>query len=144
MIAIGSDHAGLRLKQAAIQHLEERGFEIQDHGTRDSSSCDYPDYALSVGRAVVAAEAERGLLICGTGTGMAIAANKLAGVRAAMCCSELQARMARSHNDANVLCLGERLQGEGLALAIVDAFFDSEFEGGRHALRVAKITEAEG
>lgn len=143
MIAIGSDHAGFQLKQAVAAHLEERGFEVQDVGTHEQRACDYPDIARTLGEQVARGEVEHGVLVCGTGTGMAIAANKIAGVRAAMCSSELQARLARSHNDANVLCLGQRLQGVALALAIVDAFVDESFAGERHGRRVEMISELE-
>ncbi|MFH1809787.1 MAG: ribose 5-phosphate isomerase B [Pseudomonadota bacterium] len=143
MIALGSDHAGLQLKRSVVQHLETRGFEVADLGTHDAQSCDYPDLAKAVGERVARGAADLGVLVCGTGTGMAIAANKVPGVRAAMCCSELQARLARGHNDANVLCLGQRLQGEALAQAIVDAFVDTAFEGERHGRRVRLISDME-
>ena len=139
MIALGSDHAGLPLKKVIKDFLEEQGDEIKDLGTHDSSSCDYPDFAFAVAEEVSSGRADSGVLVCGTGTGMAIAANKVKGVRAAMCASELQARLAREHNDANVLALGARLQGDDLALAILQAFMQGEFAGDRHARRVQKI-----
>lgn len=141
MIALGSDHAGLPLKKVIKNFLDERGMEVEDFGTHDSKSCDYPDFAFAVGDAVSSGHADVGVLVCGTGTGMAIAANKVHGVRAAMCSSELQARLAREHNDANVLTLGARLQGDELALAILMAFLDGEYVGDRHARRVQKIDD---
>ena len=139
MIALGSDHAGLPLKKIIRGYLDERGVEVEDVGTHDSESCDYPDFAFVVAEAVSSGRADSGVLVCGTGTGMAIAANKVSGARAAMCSSEIQARLAREHNDANILALGARLQGDDLALAILQAFMDGDFAGGRHARRVQKI-----
>ncbi len=138
-IAAGSDHAGLALKRLLVERLRAAGHEVDDLGTHDTASCDYPDYAEAVARAVAGGGYERGLLVCGTGQGMAMAANRVAGVRAAVCADTFSARATRSHNDANVLCLGERVVGPGLAGDIVDAFVESAFEGGRHANRVAKI-----
>jgi ribose 5-phosphate isomerase B len=143
-IATGSDHAGLGLKAVLAAHLRALGHEVEDLGTHDGASCDYPDFAAAVGRAVVAGRADWGLLVCGTGVGMAIAANKIAGVRAAVVSDTFSARATRRHNDANVLCLGERVVGAGLAQDIVDAWLQGQFEGGRHAGRVAKITALEG
>jgi len=143
LIVIGSDHAGLALKARVRAYLEQQGEELQDVGVYEARSCDYPDYALAVARAVAGGAAERGVLVCGSGAGMAITANKVAGVRAVMCMTELQARLARAHNDVNVLCLGERLQGEALALAVVEQFLRTPFEGGRHAARLGKISAAE-
>ena len=144
MIALGCDHAGVQLKGAIAELLAERGLEHRDYGTFDEASCDYPDYAEKVGRAVVAGEAERGILVCGTGVGISIAANKIAGVRAALCADTFTARMSREHNDANVLCLGARVVGVGLALDIVAAWLDARFEGGRHQRRIDKIHALEG
>ena len=138
-LALGADHAGVNLKAAVATHLRGLGHDVTDHGAFDTSSVDYPDYAKKVGEAVRAGQADLGICICGSGTGIAIAANKLHGIRAANCMTELHARMARQHNDANVLCLGERFVGVGLALAIVEAFLSASFEGGRHAKRVEKI-----
>lgn len=143
MWAIGSDHGGFELKQAVMKHLEERGIEYRDYGTYTPESCDYPDYGAAVGRAVVSGECERGIVICGTGIGISMAANKIDGVRCALCGDCFSAEMARAHNDANVLALGARTLGEGLALKIVDTFLDGEFQGGRHARRVAKIMALE-
>ncbi|MEQ1566857.1 MAG: ribose 5-phosphate isomerase B [Myxococcota bacterium] len=138
-IVVGSDHAGLELKAAVTEHLRARGHEVEDLGTHERASCDYPDYAQKVARAVVEGEAERGVLVCGTGQGMAIAANKVAGCRAACVGDTFSARMVAAHNDARVLCLGQRVTGGGLALDIVDAWLGTAFEGGRHAARVHKI-----
>jgi len=138
-IAIGSDHAGLHLKEAMKAHLESLGHEVHDVGTFTTDSTDYPDYAHQVAERVASGAAERGVLVCGTGHGMAISANKHRGVRAVCCLDTFSARMTAAHNDANVLCLGERTTGEGLAADIVDAWLSSSFEGGRHARRVGKI-----
>ncbi len=143
MWAIGSDHGGFELKQAVMKHLEARGIEYRDYGTYTPESCDYPDYGAAVGRAVASGECERGIVICGTGIGISMAANKIDGVRCALCGDCFSAEMARAHNDANVLALGARTLGEGLALKIVDTFLDGEFQGGRHARRVAKIMALE-
>ncbi len=143
MYAIGSDHGGYALKQEIMKHLTERGIEYRDYGTFSTDSCDYPDYGEAVGRAVASGECERGIVVCGTGIGISIAANKVHGVRCALCGDCFSAQMAREHNDANVLALGARVLGPGLALKIVDTFLDAEFQGGRHARRVAKITALE-
>ncbi|HLT58590.1 MAG: ribose 5-phosphate isomerase B [Limnochordales bacterium] len=142
-IAIGSDHAGFDLKSELIAYLEGAGHTVEDMGTSGRASCDYPDFARAVAEAVAAGRHDRGILICGTGIGMSIAANKVAGVRAALCGEPYSARLAREHNDANVLCLGARVTGPGLAQAIVAAFLSGEFEGGRHARRVDKIRSLE-
>lgn len=138
-IAVGSDHAGLSLKANLAEHLRAQGHELMDVGTHESRSCDYPDYAVAVARLVSSGEAERGLLVCGSGLGMAIAANKVAGVRAVTVSDTFSAHASREHNDANVLCLGERVVGPGLAKDILDTWMRAEFEGGRHTGRVAKI-----
>ena len=143
MYAIGSDHGGYALKQEIMKHLTERGIEYRDYGTFSTDSCDYPDYGEAVGRAVAYGECERGIVVCGTGIGISIAANKVHGVRCALCGDCFSAQMAREHNDANVLALGARVLGPGLALKIVDTFLDAEFQGGRHARRVAKIMALE-
>ena len=142
-VAFGADHGGFELKEAVKRHLEERGIEYRDYGTYTPESCDYPDYGAAVGRAVASGECERGIVICGTGIGISMAANKIDGVRCALCGDCFSAEMARAHNDANVLALGARTLGEGLALKIVDTFLDGEFQGGRHARRVAKIMALE-
>lgn len=137
-VHIGSDHAGFELKAALSAALKKMDINIIDHGTRDQTSCDYPLIAQSLCRAVEADQAS-GILICGTGTGMSIAANRFKEIRAALCFSELQARLARQHNNANILCLGARLIGGELALAIAKAFLESSFEGGRHERRVMEL-----
>jgi ribose 5-phosphate isomerase B len=143
-IAAGSDHAGFHLRVEAVKAAREAGAEVDDLGPVAGESVDYPDYAKRVGEAVVSGRARLGILVCGTGIGMSIAANKLAGVRAAVCRTEYEARMARAHNDANVLCLGERVTGVGVAAAIVKAFLETSFEGGRHGRRVDLIRALEG
>lgn len=144
MYAIGSDHGGYALKQEIMKHLSERGIAYRDYGTYSEESCDYPDYGEAVGRAVSSGECERGIVVCGTGIGISIAANKVRGVRCALCGDCFSAQMAREHNDANVLALGARVLGAGLALKIVDTFLDSAFAGGRHERRVAKLMAIEG
>ena len=142
-IVAASDHAGLSLRDQAVEEARQRGFEVDDLGPFSPDSVDYPDYAGKVAREVAAGRARFGILVCGTGVGMSISANKVRGVRAALCHSEYQARMARAHNDANVLCLGERVIGSALARAIVAAFLTQPFEGGRHQRRVEKIRDQE-
>lgn len=141
-IAIGADHRGFGLKQAVIRGLGEAGYSYNDFGCYTTEPVDYPDIARKVAEAVAGGGFELGILICGTGIGMSIAANKVKGIRAALCHNVFSARRARGHNDANVLCLGAR-QNESVALRIVAAFLASEFEGGRHALRVDKIRAME-
>lgn len=135
-LCIGSDHAGFGLKTELIEQLRDAGYEVEDVGTHTEDSCDYPDIAKHVGDGVAAGRFSLGILICGTGIGMAIAANKIRGIRAALCSETFSARMARRHNDANVLCLGARVVGGGLALEVVEAFLGDAFEGGRHQRRV--------
>ena len=142
-IALGADHAGYPLKDHLSRWLRDAGHEMQDLGTHSSESVDYPDFAAAVARAVASGEAERGILVCGTGIGVAIAANKLDGIRAANCNDLFTARMARAHNDANVLTLGARVIGVGLAEHIVRAFLETEWEGERHRRRVEKIHDLE-
>ena len=144
MYAIGSDHGGYALKQEIMKHLSERGIAYRDYGTYSDESCDYPDYGEAVGRAVASGECERGIVVCGTGIGISIAATKVRGVSCALCGDCFSAQMAREHNDANVLALGARVLGAGLALKIVDTFLDSSFAGGRHERRVAKLMAIEG
>ena len=139
LIAVGADHAGFDLKQLLADHLRELGHEVLDLGTYSDERVDYPDYGAAVGRAVVGGEAELGLLVCGSGIGICIAANKVPGVRAATVHDVTSARLARGHNDANVMCLGARFVGEQVALDALDAFLTAPFEGGRHTARVAKI-----
>ncbi|NFD31537.1 ribose 5-phosphate isomerase B [Clostridium botulinum] len=138
-IALGSDHAGLPLKNEIIKHLEGKGIEIKDFGTYTEESCDYPDYAQKVAEKVVAKEFDFGILVCGTGIGISIAANKVKGVRAALCSDTFSAHACREHNNANILALGQRVVGVGLALDIVDNFLNAEFQGGRHENRVNKM-----
>ena len=139
----GCDHGGYALKNELIKHLRELGWEVEDKGCFSEDSCNYPDYASAVCEAVKADEGALGLLVCGTGIGMSMAANKHKGIRAALCHDVFSAKMTRAHNDANVLCLGARVVGPGLATEICDAFFSSSFEGGRHAVRVNMITDIE-
>jgi ribose 5-phosphate isomerase B len=143
MIVIASDHAGVELKARIVQILSESGHEVRDLGPADATSVDYPDFAHLVASAVSAGEAERGILICGTGIGMSMAANRHPGVRAALCHDAFTAEMARLHNDANVLCIGGRTTGIGVAEQIVQLFLDTPFEGGRHQRRVDKIENSQ-
>ena len=142
-VAIGSDHAGFDYKEAIKKHLEDKGFQIIDKGTYSKESVDYPVFGEAVGKAVSSGEADMGIVICGTGIGISISANKVPGVRAALCTNEYMARMARKHNNANVLALGARVLGIDLALGIVDQFFSTDFEGGRHERRVNLIMNIE-
>lgn len=142
-IALGSDHAGLCLKNEVARCLVCLGHEVVDFGSLDTTSVDYPDFAARVAHAIQTGGCEQGLLVCGTGIGMSITANKFRGIRAALCTSEIEARMTRQHNDANVLCLGERIVGTGLGCAIAEAFFTTSFEGGRHQKRLDKIAVIE-
>ena len=143
-IAVGSDHAGYTLKTTLVERMRAQGHDVQDVGTDGPASCDYPDFAVQVGRAVAAGQARLGVLVCGSGQGMAMTANRVPGVRAAVCADTFSARATRNHNDAYVLCLGERVVGAGLAGDIVDAFLAAEFEGGRHQRRVDKISALDG
>jgi len=142
-IILASDHAGLELRQELVAGLRERGVAFDDVGPTSRDSVDYPDFATKVARAVAAGQYTLGVLVCGTGIGMSIVANKYRGVRAALCTTEFEARMARAHNDANVLCLGQRVVGAGVGRAILETFLATPFEGGRHEKRVQKIREAE-
>jgi ribose 5-phosphate isomerase B len=141
-LGLACDHAGFELKRALAAELEKRGIVMRDFGTTTSDSCDYPDFAHAVGRAIEGGDIERAILICGTGVGMSITANRHAAVRAVVCSEPLSARMSRQHNDANVLCMGARVVGTGTAIDIMDAFLSATFEGGRHVARVAKINLA--
>lgn len=143
MLAIGSDHGGFSLKEKIKEFLEQQGIPYEDFGTYNSESVDYPDYAKKVAEAVASGKCERGILCCGTGIGVSIAANKVKGIRAAHCHDTFSARYSREHNDANILTLGERVIGPGLALEIVDVWLKSSFNGGRHARRVDKIRKME-
>ena len=140
MIAIGSDHGGFELKEKLMEHLSERGLEYKDFGTYSSASCDYPVYAKAVANAVASGECDRGIIICGTGIGVSITANKVRGIRAALCGDCFSAEATRQHNDANVLCMGARVVGEGLALKIADTFLDTPFSNDeRHIRRISMI-----
>jgi ribose 5-phosphate isomerase B len=141
MIAIGSDHAGYKLKAKIIEFLNSKNIEFQDFGTFDGEhSVDYPDYGLAVAEAVKDGKCEKGIIICGTGIGISISANKVPGIRAALCTDAFMAKMSREHNNANILALGDRVIGVGLALDIVEAWLKAEFQGGRHKNRVDKIS----
>lgn len=139
IIALAADHGGYELKNRIRAHLEEAGHVCRDFGTDSAASVDYPDYAHPLCEAVAAGECELGILVCGTGIGMSMAANKHRGIRAACCSDTYSARLTREHNDANVLCLGGRVVGEGLALDMVDLFVTTPFAGGRHQARVDKL-----
>ena len=141
MIAIGCDHGGYALKQEIIAHLEDRGLDYKDFGCYTDESCDYPVYARLVGQAVADGECEQGILVCGTGLGISMAANKMPGIRAAVCTDCFCAEATRQHNDANVLCLGGRVVGPGLALKIVDTFLDTPFSGDERHLRRINLIE---
>jgi ribose 5-phosphate isomerase B len=140
-IAVGSDHAGYEAKERARRVLEGLGVEVSDKGTFGAESVDYPDFGAAVGRAVAGGEVAQGVLICGSGIGISIAANKIPGVRAAVCWNEETAKLARRHNDANVLCIGARFVEPELAARMIRAFVGTDFEGGRHSPRVEKITK---
>ena len=143
MIAIGADHGGFELKEVVKKHLEERKIEYKDFGTYSGEAVDYPVIAKSVGEAVAKGEFECGILVCGTGIGMSIAANKVKGIRAACCSDTFSARFTKMHNNTNILCFGGRVIGAGLAIDVVDAYLDASFEGGRHEKRVNMIMEIE-
>lgn len=142
-IALGCDHAGFEMKDAVIAHLNQKGWDVIDVGTNSSDSCDYPLFAHEVCKNIQQGAAELGILICGTGIGMSLVANKHRGIRAAACSDTFSARLTRVHNNANVLCFGTRVVGIGLALDLVDNFLDAEFEGGKHERRVNMITDYE-
>ena len=139
-LAIASDHGGVELKSAIIGLLKDRGIEVSDLGTDGSASVDYPDFAQAVAKSIIDGSVEAGILVCGSGIGMSIAANRFPQVRAALVHDRLSAELCRQHNNANVLCLGARLLGEATALDCVEAFISTEFEGGRHEGRIAKMS----
>lgn len=139
MLAIGSDHGGYELKEYLKKHLEERNIEYKDYGTYTEDSCDYPDIAETVCAAINGGECDRGILVCGTGIGISISANKIDGIRAALCGDVFSAKMSKQHNNANVICLGGRVTGRELAYMIVDTWYDEKFLGERHQNRVNKI-----
>ena len=142
MIAIGCDHGGFALKQEVMRHLDELGLAYKDFGTYSEESCDYPIYGEAVARAVAAGECERGILICGTGIGISISANKVKGIRAALCGDCYSAEMTRRHNDANIIVFPARFITNDEAVKMLDAYFAAEFEGGRHIARIAKMPVA--
>ncbi len=143
-IAVGSDHAGFHLKERLAAHLRDRGHDVVDCGTHSDDRVDYPDFGAAVGRAVRDGEADGGLCVCGSGIGIAMAANKIDGVRAATVHDATSARLTKQHNDANVICIGERLTGPEVATDCVDAWLDATFEGARHSGRVAKLDSLGG
>lgn len=142
-IAMGCDHGGLDHKNAIKEHLTQMGFEVQDFGIYEQVSVDYPDIAVKVCDSIVNGENERGILVCGTGIGMSIAANKVKGIRAAACSEHFSAKYTRLHNNSNILCLGGRVIGVGTAVELAEIFVTTDFEGGRHQKRIDKITEIE-
>ncbi|MBE6691437.1 MAG: ribose 5-phosphate isomerase B [Ruminococcaceae bacterium] len=142
-LVIGCDHAAPELKAIVRDHLIERGFDVTDVGTHTTDSCNYPDYAHALCQKIQSGECELGILICGTGIGMSMAANKHKGIRAACCSDTFSARLTRLHNDANVLCFGARVVGQGLALDLADIFVDTEFEGGKHKTRIDMFVDIE-
>ena len=142
-IAIGCDHGAFELKQEIMRYLDDKGIAYQDFGCHSTASMDYPDVAFPVAQAVAAGQCDRGILLCGTGIGMCIAANKVTGVRAALCHDTFSAHATREHNDSNILTMGARVVGVGLALDIVDIWLHTGFQGGRHATRIGKIAQNE-
>ncbi|MDD5866964.1 ribose 5-phosphate isomerase B [Lachnospiraceae bacterium YH-ros2228] len=142
-IAIGNDHAAVEMKQEIQAYLEEKGYEVINFGTDTKESCNYPEYGWKVAEAVKNGQADQGVLICGTGIGISLAANKVPGIRAAVCSEPVSARLAKQHNNANIIAFGARIVGLEEAKAIVDAFLEADFLGGRHAKRVDMITEIE-
>lgn len=142
-LVLGADHGGFDLKENIKEYLKEQGIEFTDYGTLTGERCDYPDIAKKVAEAVADGTFDRGILVCGTGIGIGIAANKVPGIRAALCHDTFSARASRNHNNANILTMGQRVIGEGLALDIVDVWLESEFEGGRHERRVNEISDIE-
>ena len=142
-IAIGNDHTAVELKNIIKEFVESKGYEVIDMGTNSSESCDYPVYGEKVGRAVASGEADLGITICGTGVGISLAANKVPGIRAAVCSEPYSAKLTVEHNNANIIAMGARVVGTELAKMIVDEFFAARFEGGRHAMRVDMISEIE-
>ena len=143
MIAIACDHAALELKEEIIKYLKSKNLEVKDFGTYDTNSCDYPDFAYPAAKSVATGECEKGILVCGTGVGMSMCANKVHGVRCALCGDCFSAQATRQHNDANMIALGARVTGVGLALKIVETFLTTEYEGGRHQKRIDKMMQIE-
>lgn len=142
-VAIGNDHAATELKFQVKEYLESKGYEVVNYGTDTSDSCNYPEYGEAVGKAVASGEADAGVLICGTGVGISIAANKVKGIRAVVCSEPVTARLSKLHNDSNIVAFGARIVGFETAKAILDAWFETEYEGGRHQKRVDMIAEIE-
>ena len=143
MIAVCCDHGGLSLKKEVLRHLEEKGLEYKDFGTNSPESCDYPDIVKPLCQAIQRGECDKGIIICGTGIGISMAANKMKGIRAALCHDSFSAEYTRRHNDSNIIAFGARVIGPGLALQMLDIFFNTNFEGGRHAVRVEKMMALE-
>ncbi len=143
-VALACDHGGLQLKDAIKGHLEKNGYEVEDYGTYNGDSVDYPDFAGRAAKAVAAGECDKGIVVCGTGIGVSIVANKVKSIRCALCHDVFSAKATREHNDTNMLAMGQRVIGEGLALTIVDTWLTTEYEGGRHDLRLEKMMAYEG
>jgi len=143
MIALACDHVGIELKKAVIEYLEDKGLAYKDFGTKDTRRCNYPEHALLAAKAVASGECDRGMLFCGTGVGISLAANKVKGIRCVVCSEPYSARLSRQHNDTNMLALGSRVVGRDLALMIVENWLTGVFEGGRHAARVEQIRQIE-
>ena len=143
MIAVCCDHGGLSLKKEVLRHLEEKGLEYKDFGTNSPESCDYPDIVKPLCQAIQRGECDKGVIICGTGIGISMAANKMKGIRAALCPDSFSAEFTRRHNDSNIIAFGARVIGPGLALQLLDIFLNTPFEGGRHAVRVQKMMALE-
>ena len=143
MIAVCCDHGGLSLKQEVLRHLEEKGLEYKDFGTNSPESCDYPDIVKPLCQAIQRGECDKGVIICGTGIGISMAANKMKGIRAALCHDSFSAEFTRRHNDSNIIAFGARVIGPGLALQLLDIFLNTPLEGGRHAVRVEKMMALE-
>ncbi|MBU9736649.1 ribose 5-phosphate isomerase B [Diplocloster agilis] len=143
MIALASDHVGIELKRSIMEYLDEKGYAYVDYGTYDTVRCNYPEYALKAANAVANQECDRGILCCGTGVGISIAANKVKGIRCVVCSDPYSALLSRQHNDSNMLAMGSRVVGKDLALMILECWLNGEYEGGRHAVRVREISQIE-
>lgn len=143
-IAMACDHGGLRLKNVLKEYLLDNGYEVEDFGTNSEDSCDYPDYAGKAAKAVASGACDKGVVVCGTGIGVGITANKVNGIRCALCHDVFSAKATRAHNDSNMIAMGQRVIGEGLALEILKAWLSTEFEGGRHVQRIEKMMAYEG
>ncbi|MGP1504699.1 MAG: ribose 5-phosphate isomerase B [Eggerthia catenaformis] len=142
-IAIACDHGGYRLKNVLFKELQRQGYKVKDFGTYSEESCDYPDYAGKAAKAVASGECDKGVVVCGTGIGVSITANKVKGIRCALCHDVFSAKATRNHNDANMLAMGQRVIGEGLAIEVLNAWLSSDFEGGRHIPRIEKMMALE-